>query len=61
MLFRENRITCGSMLRKDSKKTEARASVFVLPAYTSSTFTGRPVSMDLLHAMVNATDLNASA
>ena len=29
-------------------------------AYSSSTFTGRPVSMDLLQARVNATDLNAS-
>lgn len=28
--------------------------------YSSSTLTGLPVAMDSLHAMVNATDLNAS-
>lgn len=29
--------------------------------YSSSTLTGSPVSIDLLHAMVKLTDLNASA
>ena len=51
------------VLERGSGKTfsSKRVSPGNIFNYSSSTLTGTPSSMDLLHAMVKETDLNASA
>ena len=52
----------GGLGRCNISKNDPGGSFFAVPdfLYSSSTFTGLPVAMDSLQAMVNATDLNAS-